>query len=273
VSKAGGGWNADLAANTRSLVALYKSTKQFDKACELLEATLRDVKPESDGLPLPFSVADDVAGMMKDLAELYKLLGRKDDVVSLLSQVRRCFVCAHVSMVDEVFFLHCCSCLQACNLLGACVEVDHHNPKLLSLQSALGWAYAATGEFEQCIAALAACAQAKEAAEGSASTSYADALVNLGRACKIAGDAARAVSTLERAVKVYEACGHADSSQALEAKESYIDALIAAGQTDNVVALKAECETLRSALASNGSSTPRASFSVQPRRPSGVSVK
>lgn len=88
LSKSGGGWNADLAANTRSLVALYKSTKQFDKACELLETTLQDVRStHADSLLLTASVADDVAGMMKDLAELYKLMGRKDDVVALLSQV------------------------------------------------------------------------------------------------------------------------------------------------------------------------------------------
>jgi tetratricopeptide (TPR) repeat protein len=164
-------------------------------------------------------------------------------------------------------------CWQACSVVRNCAELGDHHPKLLSLQSALGWAYAATGEFEQCIAALNACAQAKEVVDGSVSTSYADALVNLGRACKIAGEASRAVATLDRACKVYEACGQSETSQALEAKESYVDALIAAGQTDSVVVLKAECDALRSMLVSSGSITPRASFSVQPRRASGVSVK
>ena len=127
--------------------------------------------------------------------------------------------------------------------------------------SALAWAHAGSGDIAACIDALKRCVALRQGGEPVA---HADALVQLSRARKLAGDADGAVCDAVIACGILVDGGQGHTVPWLEAQEAHIDALCAAGREGEAEALVPACQALRTQLLPM---SPRLSFSTQAHTP------
>ena len=125
------------------------------------------------------------------------------------------------------------------------------HPKHIAVLSSLGWAYAAIGNFDACTHALQECVRFKLASDGESGSGYADALVHVGRAYKIAGKLPLAVDAFEKACAAFVRGGLTSTVQYLEAREGLADALAASGKQSDASTILSECEALRKQLLPN----------------------